>query len=90
MPRPVSRSVVIGLHYVQAEQVRIEVPAMYSAVSGAICSGSSKFTLKSTPSFCFLFRFAHALAQLSLGLSSVDHPTSRAVHGRYNVQLIYM
>ena len=33
MPRPVSRSVVIGLHYVQAEQV--EVPAMYSAVSGA-------------------------------------------------------
>ena len=58
MPRPVSRSVVIGLHYVQAEQV--EVPAMYSAVSGATVVPANSHSNDSSrlPVFVFLFRFA--------------------------------
>ena len=55
MPRPVSRSVVIGLHYVQAEQV--EVPAMYSAVSGATVVPANSQSSR-LPVFVFLFRFA--------------------------------
>ena len=55
MPRPVSHSVVIGLHYVQAEQV--EVPAMYSAVSGATVVPANSHSSR-LPVFVFLFRFA--------------------------------
>ena len=55
MPRPVSRSVVIGLHSVQTEQV--EVPAMYSAVSGATVVPANSHSSR-LPVFVFLFRFA--------------------------------
>ena len=71
MPRPVSRSVVIGLHYVQAEQV--EVPAMYSAVSGATVVPANSHSSR-LPVFCFSFSFCTALTRLCLGKSSVDHP----------------